>query len=157
MKISDLNDMEAVFGLRKFTEAFGDDIDLTDEGAVRSFVEENAQQALEDPNDVEAFMELFEQPKTAAGLARACLSTIHEQPELLGAETDQLEDILENPLRAQQMDMGISLGLLALAGMAMFLSGSLKIKTKNVDIEYQGSDAVVDIFKAVLPKIPGWK
>jgi ABC-type antimicrobial peptide transport system ATPase subunit len=55
------------------------------------------------------------------------------------------------------MDMGLSLGLLALAGMAMPLSGSLKIKARDFEMTYQGNAQAVEmIFKGVLPKIPGW-
>ena len=157
MQISELNDMEAVFSLRQLTRAVDTDIDLTNEAGVRSFVEKAAQQALQEKGEVEKFMQMFEQPDTAAIVARACLSSVQEQPALLPEQTGELESILNNPPRTQQMDLGISLGLLALAGMAMFLSGSLKIKTKDFELEYQGSDKVVDIFKSVLPKIPGWK
>jgi hypothetical protein len=155
MNVSNLNDMEAVFSLRQLTKNVDTDIDLTDEAGVRAFVENAAEHALANSNEVAAFMSLFEQPESAASVARACLASVQEQPSLLEDQTDQLTLILDNPPRTQQMDMGISLGLLALAGMAMFLSGSLKIKTKDFKLEYQGSDKVTDIFKAVLPKIPG--
>jgi hypothetical protein len=102
-------------------------------------------------------MALFERPDAAATLARACLASVQEQPTLLEDQADELPSILENPPRTQQMDMGISLGLLALAGMAMFLSGSLKVKTKDFELEYQGNENVVKIFKALLPRIPGWR
>lgn len=156
MQISELNDMEAVFGLRQLTRNINTDIDLADESSVRAFVENAADRALANPVDAHAFMALFDQPETAARVARACLTSIQEQPGLLEDQANQLTPILDNPPRTQQMDMGISLGLLALAGMAMFLSGSLKIKSKEFELEYQGSDKVVDIFKAVLAKIPGW-
>ncbi len=156
MNVFELNDMEAVFGLRQLTNNVDTNIDLADEASVRTLVKTAAERALANSNDVTAFMALFEQPEAAASIARACLASVQEQPSLLEDQTGQLALILDNPPRTQQMDMGISLGLLALAGVAMFLSGSLKIKSKNFELEYQGSDKVVDIFKAVLPKIPGW-
>ena len=157
MQISELNDMEAVFGLRQLTRNVDTDIDLADEARVRAFVESAAGRALAGPDEVQAFLALFERPDAAASVARACLASVQEQPTLLEDQADELPSILENPPRTQQMDMGLSLGLLALAGMAMFLSGSLKVKTKDFELEYQGNENVVKIFKALLPRIPGWR
>lgn len=157
VRISELSDMEAVFSLRQLTRAVDTGIDLADEAGVRRFVETAAAEALEDPEEVRAFMALFEAPETAARVARACLATVEERPALLEDHAAGLDPILDNPPRAQQMDMGLSLGLLTLAGVAMFLSGSLKIKTKSFELDYKGSEQVAEIFKAVLPRIPGWK
>ena len=157
MQISKLSNMEAVYSLRELTRDVDSGINLADEPSVRAYVKTAAERALSDPAKISEFMALFEKPETAADVARAVLASVEEEPELIEDQAAKLHKIfLADPPRTQQMDMGISLGLLALAGMAMFLSGSLKIKTKDFDLNYQGNAQVIKIFEAVLPKIPGW-
>ena len=154
-RIAELSDMEAVYSLRKLTAWVDTEIDLADEEGVRRFVEKAATAAL-GKRQAKDFMAVFDSRKSSAELSRACLTAIESDPDLLEEARGELDAVLAKPPKTQQMDLGISLGLLALAGMAMFLSGSLKIKTKNFELEYKGSKTVPEIFKAVLSKMPGW-
>ena len=151
--IQNLNDMQAVYCLHRLTSQFAPGANLEDEEAVRQFVEHAAHQGL-GADQADEFMALFEDDRRATDVARACLTVIRENPEMLEGSSGPLESLLESPPATNQMDLGISFGLLALAGMAMFLAGSLKIKTKDFELDYQGSEVVGEVFGAILSKLP---
>ncbi len=154
-RIADLSDMEAVYSLHILASKLDSGLDLADEAGVRQFVETAGRVALGSERARE-FMNLFETPEAAADLSRACLAAIESAPGILGEAGGEFEKVMARPPKTQQMDMGISLGLLTLAGMAMLLSGSLKVTTNDLVVEYKGNDKVVEIFKAVLAMVPGW-
>lgn len=147
--IEDLTNMEAVYSLHRVTSGFSW-VDLEDPEGVRTLVVKLAGAGLGGSAEAEAFMTRFEDDDHAGELARACLLAIQENPTLLEGAQASLNKLLESPPRTQQMDMGISFGILALAGMAMFLSGSLNIKAGDFELDYKGSEAVAGIFKVVL-------
>ncbi len=156
-QIANLNDMQAVYSLHRLASKQSSGIDLDNTMEVKKFVEDAARDALGN-EQAQDFMKLFKSDKSAGDLARACLVSVQKDSELIEGASGELDTLLLNPPETRQMDGGIGLGLLALAGLAMFLSGTLKIKTKDGgEFVYEGSEQVTEIFKTVLNLVPGWK
>ena len=153
--IAQLDDMEAIYSPYLLTSKYASGLDLDDPPSVQEFVRTYASETLGEAQ-AKNFMALFESEATAAETSRACLAVIESNEDLLEGAADQLKKLLIHPPKTRQADLGMGLGLLPVAGMAMFLSGSLKVQTKDVLIEYKGSYKGAEVIKAVFDRLSGW-
>jgi hypothetical protein len=160
-QIQQLDDAQAVYTLYRSVEPYADpdQINLDDAAQVREIVHAAFANAVGEAR-ADELMAGFASDAQASDLARATLVALRERPELIEGVDSEIDANLAEPPSEEKMDLGISLGLLALAGMAMAFMGTLEVKRETSEgpegrkaswsVVFSGSDKVPELVSGIL-------
>ena len=160
--IDRLDDTEAVYSLYLTAERGESGISLDDPEAVRTLVRD-ALASVAGPERAEQALALLADDGAAGNAARAALALLQREPGLVPGAAEEIPQYLERPPRADKLDFGVSLSLLAFGAIAMTLMGSFKlertqkgrtkkgkVKETTTRVEWKGSPAASKVVKAVM-------
>jgi hypothetical protein len=163
--IQELSDSESVYALYRSLEAQVEDAQIDHPDDVRDIARAGLASAVGEGQAAELVSQ-FEDAANAGELARATLLTLRERPDFVVGVAADIDSYVADPPSEEKMDLGISLGLLALAGLAMALMGSLEVtgdtevsgdaRKSSWSVKFKGSDKVPELVNSILEALkPG--
>jgi hypothetical protein len=165
-KVEDLDNVEAVYTLYVATQenAKTDEnpagLDLDDPDRARQLVREALAEAGGEARAAQV-LAMLENEDSAGEVARAALSVLREQPDLAGGAGEKVDELMHDPPTAEKLDFGLSLGIFAVASLAMTLMGTIKYESKTetkegtttTSFSFQGSEQAGSFATSLLSKL----
>ncbi len=160
-KIDELDGIEATFTLNRASQRSTHDAIHDVEKAskiLRSAVSSVAGEAV-----AEQFVDYVKHDEAGA-VARATLVEIAQERAHFGKLAEEVDQMLVDPPRADQLDLGISIGMLTLCGLAMVMMSRVEVSnkreqqadgsaSKEFKFLFQGNEAVAKLVTKLVSKL----